>query len=212
MMMPRIELSYSAWQLWKSSKKEKDLTKNRFYLYYIKDRHYENPETIFGKKIADGLKKKKTKDKEVEFCRSFLPVPKYREKELHVVIDGVPILCQLDGDSLDIIDEFKTGHLDPKGKAPWSQKKADNWDQLTIYMMVKWRLTGKNPKGRLSWIPTKKVFTGKFNKKGEEIYKIALSGEFPKTWITERSIKDYMLLFAELKKTYEEIQEFFKNI
>lgn len=204
--MPRIELSYSAWQLWKSCKKEKDLTKNRFYLYYIKDKHFSNPETEFGKKIADGLKKKKTNDKDVEFCRTFCPKPKAREKVLKVTIENIPFFCQLDGDSPDIVDEFKTGHPDSKGKVPWTQKKADGWDQLTFYMMVKWRLTGKNPKGRLTWIPT----TKSFNKNGKCI--IHVSGEIPKTWITKRSIKDYMLLFGELKKTYEEIQEFFKNI
>ena len=205
MMIPRIEFSYSAWQLWKSSRKEKDLKKNKFYLSYIKGQHFTNIEMEFGKKIADGLEKKTTKDKDVEFCRTFLPKPKKREKELRTIIEGIPLICKLDGDSPNIIDEFKTGHLDPKGKTPWSQKKVDNWDQLTMYMMVKWRLTGKNPKGRLTWIPTKKeVKNGKCT--------MHVTGEIPKTWMTERSIKDYLVLFGELKKSYQEIQEFFKNI
>jgi len=166
--------------------------KGKYYEEYLLGRKFTNAEMRYGRKIADGLIDKKNKEWDIEFLRTWLPEPDEREKEILIAVDSVPVLVKMDGFTKKglIIDEYKTG------KSAWTQKKVDASDQITIYSMVVWKKYKKNLKIRFHWIPTHDIDG-----------KVVITGEMPKTFATQRSIKDYMLMFSRLKQAYLGIKE-----
>lgn len=190
---PRNYLSWSQMLCWEKGE-------DAYYQQYVLGRRIETREMSFGKMIASGLEKEKTKDFVVEFCRSFLPKPDKREHEILVNFEDVPLLVKMDGFSQDktqvMIDEYKTG------KVKWTQKRVDEHGQLTMYAMAVWKDIGIMPNLRLFWIPTRQ------NSEGF----IEITGQPPVEFITERTIKDYMLMYARAKKAWEGINQFCQNI
>ncbi len=167
----------------------------RYYEEYILGNRRESKEMTFGKKIADGLKSG-SKDKDVEFVRMWTPKVDKREKKLLEVIEGIRIMAELDGwCKVKAIYEYKTG------KVKWTQARADNSDQLTIYSMLAWYRYHIYPRLILIWIPTKN--DGK---------KIALTGELPRSFITKRTLTDYGMMLKRLKKAQVGINKLYSNI
>lgn len=108
--------------------------------------------------------------------------------------DKVCEICK--GEPYLEISEYKTG------KVKWTQERANKHGQLTIYDMVIWKLTGKIPNNRLFWIPTRD------NERGE----IELTGDIPQCFETERTLKDFMLMYARASKAWTGINNFCKTL
>lgn len=168
-----------------------------FYKVYILGQSFENKEMAFGKKIAEGLEGK-IECPEAEFCKIYLPKMPKREYEIKVNFEGVPILVRMDAfdDKKLIIDEYKTG------RSPWTQKKVDNHGQLTMYAMAVWKKYGKIPDIRLFWIPTD------LDDNGE----VVLTGEIPYEFKTQRSLRDFALMYKRLKNAWEGINKFYDKL
>jgi len=144
--LPRGYLSYSAYSLWK---KDKEAFRRR---YYDNEKPFETAETIFGKSIATHLEELKSIDG--------LTVYSHPEYKIEVELNGLNILGYLD--SFDParfrFKEFKTGHLNPQGKAPWDKVKVQKHEQLVFYsMLIEMRHGRVDPLCELSWMETEFV-------------------------------------------------------
>lgn len=190
MIKPYEHISWSQMLAWERGA-------DNFYRTYILGEKFENREMIFGKKIAEGLEGK-IYCEEADFCKTYLPKPKYKEHLIKMNIDGVPILIIMDGFTENplIIDEYKTG------RKPWTQKDVDRHGQLTLYSMVVWKKYGEIPQQRLFWIPTE------INDYGE----VCLTGEIPYEFKTERKLTDYAKMFKRIQKAYKEINQFYEKL
>ena len=136
--LPRNYLSYSAYSLWH---KDKDQFRRR---YYLNEKPFETVETIFGKTVHD------LKEKDDSVIGS--------ETSIQITIDNdLNLLGYLDSfneETLAIVD-FKSGHLDSKGKAPWDRVKVQKHKQLVFYSLLVLKKHGKyNPVTRLIWLET----------------------------------------------------------
>jgi len=190
-------LSYSGWKLWKSSK---DAYRKR---YYENIKPFETPETIFGHQMA------RTLEEDSSIVGS--------EYEIRVTLkEGLKLLSYLDSfdEATLSITEFNSGHLDPKGNAPWSNLKVAKHKQLDFYsMMVKEKFGKVNPKVTLKWYETE------FAKETREFQGHILEGTTKKLRLTGREetftrsisewerkkIREEVLLAAEeITKDYEE--------
>lgn len=128
-------------QLWQKDKKAYRAR------YYENGPSFENPETIFGKKIAKMLE---DGDKHPILDR----VPRYQYKEFRIELEvgGVKFLGVLDSFSKrrKRILEYKTG------KIPWTKGRTESHDQLVVYsLLVKEKFDIVDPYLRLVWIPTR---------------------------------------------------------
>jgi hypothetical protein len=200
MKRPKDYISWSQLVAW-----EKGAEAYEKYVSQHPDDQIKNRETLFGKKIADGLRDG-VDDPDVNFCRTWLPVPGEREKEFFIEIaKGVKLKCGLDGLSYSNkgwhVDEYKTGHETSTGKDPWNQKMVDNHGQLDVYDLVIWKLHGIIPTNTLWWIPT-------IVDENEEIH---VAGKMPKAFETKRTLYQIMAIKRRLEKAYKEIGIYYKN-
>ena len=200
--LPRDYLSYSAYSLWKKDK-------NKFRRkYYENEKDFENAETIFGKKIAKALEDGKS-IKGVEKTKH----PEYKiEAKLEDGLKILGYLDDLDEDTLQI-REFKTGHLNAKGKAPWDAVKVRKHKQLVFYcLLVKLKFGKYNPLTILEWMETvfldeKIEFSGYILT--AKTKKLGLTGKVEKF---ERTIEEWELekLKDDIILTAKEITEDYK--
>lgn len=203
-------LSWSQFSMFLRSKEEY----RRVYINGGKT--FSNKETEFGSRVSDGLENSDeenlTGDAVVDFCKLSLPKVDEREKEMTVKFGDITLLVRMDGfEKPSLIYEYKTGHLTPDGKKPWTQAKVDSWGQLTFYAFAFYLSTGIIPDLKLVWIPTKKIETGEFNDRGKSIYRIELTGESPIVFNTKRTLVDFAKMSIKIKKVWEEIGEMVKE-
>lgn len=115
--------------------------------YYENGPSFENPETIFGKKIAKMLE-----DGDDHPILNRIPRYQYKEFRIELEVGGIRFLGVLDSFSKrrKRILEFKTG------KVPWDEKRTSKHDQLVVYsLLVKEKFGKVDPRCRLVWIPTR---------------------------------------------------------
>lgn len=190
-MIPlREHISWSQLNTWEKGEEY-------FYKVYIAGEKFENKEMAFGSKIAESLEGKISCE-EGRFCKTYLPKMPKKEYEIRIDFEDVPILVKMDAfhDKKLIVDEYKTG------RNPWTQKKVDNHGQLTMYAMAVWKKYGKIPDLRLFWIPTG------LNDNNEVI----LTGEIPYEFKTERSFKDFAVMYKRLKNAWQGINKFYDKL
>jgi hypothetical protein len=137
--LPKPYLSYSAWYLWKTNKEE---YRKR---YYEGKKSFETVETIFGKKVAKKLEEDDT--------------IKGSETRIEVTLKtGLKLLSYLDGFDEETlsITEYKSGHKNKAGRAPWDNIKVKKHKQLDWYsLMVKEKYGKVNPFVKLIWLETR---------------------------------------------------------
>ena len=195
-ILPRGYLSYSAYSLWKSSKKQ---FRKR---YYENEDPFETAETRYGKLIH----KEKEDDPNVHGS----------ETKIEAVYKGLSLLGYIDSfneDTLYVID-FKTGHRNKDGKAPWDALKVRKHKQLVMYAaLVQLKYGAYNPETALIWIETEFIIdTRDFD--GHTLYctskKLKLTGE-EKTFLRtirqseiDRLLEDLLVVAQEIHNDYEE--------
>lgn len=143
--LPRSYLSYSSWSLWK---KNKQAFRQK---YYLNEASFETVETVFGKNIA-----KRLEDKDPAL--SFIPSYSKSEHGIETLIGDVPVKGYLDTFEPKTFSfgEYKTGHLNKDGKAPWDIVKVAKHDQLPFYSLLIESKYGKVDRVTyLHWIETK---------------------------------------------------------
>jgi len=136
--LPKPYLSYSAYSLWKSSKKG---YRKR---YYENEKPFENTETVFGKEVHERFEKYES----IVGSETMIEVNLTPELKLLGYIDSFNI------DNLAFVD-FKTGHLSKAGKVPWDNLKVRKHKQLVFYsLLIRIKYGSYNKKAQLHWIET----------------------------------------------------------
>lgn len=204
MKLPRPYMSWSSYFLFKRSPKEWV----KRYVYGEKgptSKWYE-----FGKMVSlareEGIE---SNDPMVQHLVNFVPSYPHTNYEMTatVMIDGkkVKLLGKFDGVDLraHIIGEDKSGlatHVTKSGNISkeWNQKKVDTWEQLTWYSYIYKKSVGRIPRLRLHWFET-------VEKNGE----IQATGNV-KTFSTTRTVRDFIVLQANINKVYRGMIEAIK--
>jgi len=147
--LPRGYLSWSQLNLWQRSPEQ-----YRQAYYYGIDRP-SNVEMRFGSVVGQILQSGATGPVIDEIPR--FAVSEYKAE---AIVNGVPVLAYIDTfDPKKIaFDEYKTGHADRKGNAPWDAIKVRKHGQLPFYAVTLKALHGKvHPLCHLHWIETEKL-------------------------------------------------------
>jgi len=132
--LPKEYLSYSSFDLWN---RDKDAFRRR---YYENEKPFETAETIFGKTVHEEL----SPDGETSI-----------RINLNEDLVLLGYLDSFNEEDLAIVD-YKTGHLNSKGKAPWDKVRVQKHKQLVFYSLLVLLKHGKfNPVVQLKWLETK---------------------------------------------------------
>lgn len=188
-MTPRNYLSYSQYNLFKKSPERYKK------VYILGEDNIKNRYTEFGRKIAlirEG--KEITEDKIINMMLDFLPSYPNREEELRVRVKVgrkfIVLLGRCDGVDFEkhIIADDKTGKK-------WTQKMADNSEQLTWYAYLYYKKFKIIPSLEINWIETE-----------EEFGQVVATGNI-KTFKTTRTVKDFIKLQSEINKVWLGIEK-----
>lgn len=185
---PRSYLSYSSWKLFRRNKQEWINT-------YLMGHSRDFKGTQFGKDFAKARELDQDNgDSDGNFARIFMPKYPKREHQMEATLTWKDLQqCTMHGkfDGYDprkrLIADDKTTYS-TKGKAHvWTQKEVDELEQLTWYAYIFWKKFGTLPRLELNW----------YNRNTNQI----------KTFRTVRTVKDFLKLNVEIKKTWREILE-----
>lgn len=186
---PRKYLSWSQFHLFEESPE-------KYKEVYLLGHFETNKYLELGKKMASMLEYDIIQDDEVwEFVRQNLPAYPQREYEIRDTIDDIPLLGKLDGFDPEscLIGEYKSGK-------EWTQKKVDENEQLTFYSLLVWNRFHKLPQIQLHWVRTEE----------NENKDLFLTKDI-KTFETQRTIKDFILLMPRIKRAWQGIQNLTRN-
>lgn len=195
-LLPKGYLSWSQIDLWNRSPQQYIDT------YILGKERFINKEMIFGKNVADAIETGETDNKNI---RSILPkitryaVAEYDLKAEIKTDEGViPLIGKADtaqDPPSEGLREYKTG------KHPWTQKRADNHGQITLYALMVYNREKKLPqKIHLDWLET-------IEKNGE----IELTGRIV-SFETQRSMGDLIEMMTLVKRTASGISSAFNNL
>lgn len=146
--LPRKYLSYSAYNLWITSK---DGFRRR---YYLNEKPFETVETIFGKKIGEMVENLEHLDHDIVSKIIDYPI---KEHKIEVEYKGLKLLGYLDQfhDTELRVLEMKTGHKNKQGKVPWDKVKVQKHKQLVFYStLVKLKYGKVHSEVILQWLET----------------------------------------------------------
>ena len=183
-MTPRPYFSFSSYRLFGQSP-----DKWRKH-YLLGEEGIQTPAMAFGKEMA--LIRENGNDEGLEHLTMFLPKYPRREVEMTTVIkvDGkkVILLGKFDGADFKkhLIGEDKTGKS-------WTQKMADDSEQLTWYAFLYFQRKKIIQKLELNWVATT-----------TQDGKIVATGEV-KTFSTLRTHKDFIILLSKINKRWRGI-------
>lgn len=188
---PRPYLSWSQLALWEKSPYEYAAN----YIY-SDGRVATNPLMDLGRQLAEALENDEWGNGEpsdIEMAHIILPSYPEREVELRGEVQGVPILGKLDGfDRKELrLGEYKTG------RSEWTQKRVDDFGQLTFYALLILQNFGRMPSEiQLHWVPAE------YDEEGE----LKLIGDI-RTFETRRTTDDLLKMGVRIKKAWEGIKE-----
>lgn len=209
--LPKGYLSWSQFSLWQRSPDQY----RREYYYGVK--RAPSPEMRYGDAIARLLE-----------SGAHGPVidkiPRYSvsEYEIKTEIGGVPILAFLDTfDPLGLkFREFKSGHSNYKGEAPWNGVKVRKHGQLVFYAAAIAAKHGKvDPVCYLDWIETEKLPItedfGGIELTGTDTRSLRLTGRIESfkrhiaKWEVVRMRGEICVAAVEISKDYSKFQKEF---
>jgi len=122
---PRQYLSPSQFVLFKRDKKA-------YFDRYLFGKTFSNKYTEFGKWVHGELEKPESENEAIEMIRPIIPECDKHELEVKAEINGVPLLGYIDklNTKEKILIDIKTS------KNPFSQQKADELEELTLYQLL----------------------------------------------------------------------------
>lgn len=195
-----------------NNKPEMDLTRALSWSGYscFADPQWGNPEKWYERYVL-GIKEKPTRqllfgskiDKQIQNDPEFLPeLERYpvQQYKLEAVYKGIPLLGF--ADQWDPYSDVKRLADDKTGVNPWTQKKANETGQLTMYSAMLWLTEGIKPEDiefAIRWLPT--------------VQNADLSIMFAKpfaiqTFKTKRRLADVVKFLDELEKTWIAMQKY----
>ncbi len=170
--------------------------------YVLKEIPEITPELEFGKAV----------DLKIQEDPTYLPaIVRYpvMQHEMRTVYDGIPLLGFSDTfRPADSKQELRGFAVTPPavrdyktGKKPWTQARADETGQLTMYLGMLYLMDGMRPEDvecYIDWMPTH-IVEGKiaFIKEGDV-----------HTFKTKRSMKQVLEFFQLIKDTWAEMEEY----
>ena len=171
----------------------------KWYQTYILNKRQSSKELEFGsiidKKIQDDLK--------------FLPdLPRYplMQHKLKVAFDKIHLVGLPDGLCLKsfFLADYKTG------KIPWTQEKANETGQLTMYLFLIY-ITYKIPPEQFTcfihWLPTQKEERGDFN----DVISFRDNPVRVFSFKTKRTMTDLLYFGEKIKKVIGEMEMYVRN-
>ena len=179
---------------------EKDKEEYR-RVYFRGERQYENGAMKYGSLIADAHETGEcTGDPLIDLTLS--GVPRYEHNNKEFIVDvvyqkgTVPVLFKPDSitGKMDKLIELKTG------TSKWTQKKADEHGQITLYCLGVHVLTGEIPTADLVYAPTIKNAFGDRELTGEIF-----------TFRTERKLTDLLRMKKRIHDAWVGIGEMAKE-
>lgn len=189
---PRGYLSWSQLSLW-----EKD--PNLYYQIYVDGMDMVRTAYLqLGKRLDEAIQRGKDEfdDPMINYLVTMLPRYPKMQHRIDITFEGIPLVGVLDGfyPRKLIVGEHKSGKK-------WTQSLADKSGQLDFYALLVWKKYGKLPKEIfLHWAKTD------INEDGE----LYFTGD-TKTFVTERKMKDIILIGGRIHKAYKEIEEMWKD-
>lgn len=159
---------------------------------------FTNDAMRYGSKVDKDIELGESEDKITKHLLIFLPKYQSMQHEGKAVIkvgkEEVPLFGKYDGydpmigDRRSRIGDYKTGMI------KWTQKRADECDQLTFYDLMEWISTGKQSDLFIHWMPTVKGHDGKIRATGEVV-----------NFQTSRKLVELMRMQARIGKAAREI-------
>lgn len=163
----------------------------QWYQSYIKGIRQESKELFFGSFV----------DKKIQDDPNYLPaVERYpiMQHEMRIMFDGIPLVGFADGyDPGKTLADYKTG------KKAWTQKRADETGQLTMYAFMLYLIDKVRPADmtfRIVWLPT--VESGDFSIQFKD------DPVKPKVFNTTRSMLDILQFGQRIKATLDAMQSY----
>lgn len=164
----------------------------QWYQSYILNIRQESRELSFGSYV----------DKKLQEDPAFLPqVERYpvMQHEMRIVFDGVPLVGFADG-----WDPLKLRLKDDKtGKKAWTQKRADETGQLTMYALMLYLIDKVKPADLelfISWLPTEE--------KGDFYIGFRDTPVVPKVFKTKRTMLQLLQFGQRIKTTLAAMQSY----
>lgn len=183
------KLSYSQYSSFKYSPE-------KWYRSYVLG-EYDEPskELKFGSMV----------DKRLQTDVTYLPeVPRAEisQLELDDIYEGIPLIGYPDWVSIESVEKILR---DTKtGRNKWDKTRADQTEQLTMYLFLIWRKYGIKPeefKCFIDWLPTKLV-------KGEVCFVEPFSVV---SFETKRTMSDILVFVDNLLETRKKMVEYYNN-
>lgn len=172
-----------------------DWSAEQWYDKYILGIETTSPEMTFGSYV----------DKRLQTDPTYLPhVPRYpyMQHKMKTVFDGIPLTGVPDGLNFDTtpkeLIDYKTG------KSPWTQKKADETGQLTMYLLLLYLTEGMRPEEfdcAILWLPTAYAKDFKIDFRRPEDPELI-------TFDTKRTMLDILKFGQRIKDTYALMQRY----
>lgn len=194
-LLPREHLSWSQLELWDRSVED---YRAKYYLNEEPKRSKAQEQAMrYGKKFAETMEHGGSDDPIAEMFGSIAERYEVSEMKIEAVLETkegqIPLLGYLDTSHKNPTKgfrEYKTGRL------PWTQKRADNHGQITLYDLIVYLKYGGIPKTTyLDWFETvtegdKTVMTGRHFH-----------------FLTVRKLSDIIAMAAQVKRTALAISE-----
>lgn len=144
-ILPKGYLSWSQIDTWLTSKK-------KYIDQYVYGKpRFETKEMKFGQYFARGVETGDSNDESIKNILPFVPKLTYKEHELKVTVNDIPLDIVFDSVDSGVFYEYKTG------KTPWDRERAENHKQLDFYTLGYYEEFGHFPKCMLVWLPTEDV-------------------------------------------------------
>jgi len=192
MIRPRPYLSWSSLNLFEKNPKQ-------WIEVYIYDQKIPiNKAMAYGKELADGLEAGElTGHESIDIAMIQIPKFELMDKAFEAKInDGkneIILLAKPDTAKKDLsaFKEYKTG------QGIWTQKKVDDFGQITFYATAIWLKTKKIPQDiELVWIETATQLDGKIEATGTI-----------KRFVTKRTAIDCLKMCARIKRAWQGIKK-----
>ena len=173
-----------------------EYNKERWYETYILGKRQSSRQLTFGSKI----------DLMLQNDPNFLPqIPRdgLLQHEMVVSFNGIKLIGKPDFINLEkyILRDFKTGVV------KWDKKRADETDQLTMYLFIvyiKYKIPPENFKCYIDWMPTEE--SGDF-----EIRFVEPIEQNIQQIETSRTMQDIAKFGVKIKKIIKEMEKYVKN-
>jgi len=140
---PNNYLSSSQFTLWKTSPEE-------YFQRYLFGKKITSKYMEFGKFVHGELEKKKSDNETIELIRPLIPECELNEQEVKAKVGDVPLLGYIDK-----LDPHQKILIDIKTGKNYTQKKADDLEQLTFYHILIEKKFGWTPiETYIYWLET----------------------------------------------------------